>query len=160
MKKILKIVFVVIICLFILSILKNQIIKYTVSAVTAAVTGTKVQIRSFSFGILGHSIRMRDFKMFNPKGFSNTVLVDLGTINVDYNLPSMLKGKLHLRRIDIDLKELCLEKNAEGKLNADSLKIVEQQKESKGKESKPAKQVPMQIDLLNLQLGRDRKSVV
>lgn len=154
MKKILKIIFVVILCIFILSLLKDQIIKYAVSAVTTGVTGTKTQIGSFSLGILRHSIRIRDFKIHNPKGFSNAVLVDLGIINVDYDLSSIIKGKLHLRRLDIDLKELCLEKDKEGKLNVDSLKIIEQKKETQDKKSKPVKQVPMQIDLLNLQLGR------
>jgi hypothetical protein len=48
-----------------------------------------------------------------------------------------------------------LEKDKEGKMNVDSLKVAK--KESSGKEEKPgkpAKQMPMQIDLLNLEMGR------
>jgi hypothetical protein len=48
--------------------------------------------------------------------------------------------------VEIELKELALTKNKEGRLNVDSLKIVQQ--------SKPSPPTPMQIDHLNLSIGK------
>jgi uncharacterized protein involved in outer membrane biogenesis len=153
--KILSIVIVVIICLFVLSVIKDLIIKTVVSTVASQVTGTKVTMSGFSLGLLTRSVRISGFKMYNPQGFSNSILVDLPRINVDYTLLPLLKGKLQLRVVDVYLKELELEKNKQGKLNVDSLKVVQQQGAPKAeKEKKPGKQMAMQIDLLNMQMGR------
>ena len=59
----------------------------------------------------------------------------------------MLKQKRHFLLVEIELKELGLAKNKEGKLNVDSLKIVQQPKSS-------PPPVPMQIDLLTLSIGK------
>jgi hypothetical protein len=48
--------------------------------------------------------------------------------------------------VEIELKEMGLTKNKEGKLNVDSLKVVQQ--------SKPSEPIPMQIDLLTLGIGK------
>lgn len=76
-------------------------------------------------------------------------------IIVACDIGALLKGKLHLVSAEIELKEMGLEKNKEGQLNADSLKVVaEAKKQGGGQVGKPAKQMPMQIDLLKLNIGK------
>lgn len=153
MKKIIVILAVVIIGLFLLGIVRDQIIKTTISTVATQITGAKVTINDFSLSIFRQSVRIRGLKLYNPKGFSDGVIIDLPKVSVGYDLPALLfKRKLHLTLLDVDLKELGLEKNKEGKLNVDSLKIAQQDKVSEDK--KPSKQMPMQMDLVNLQMGR------
>jgi membrane protein implicated in regulation of membrane protease activity len=154
MKKIIIIATIIIIALFIASLIKDQIIKSAVSVLATQVTGARVDINGFSLGVLKQSVRISGFKMYNPKGFSDGILMDLPKVAVDYDLISLLKGKLHLRLAEVDLKEIALENNKEGKLNVDSLKIAQQQEAKAAKEKKAAKQMPMQIDVLNLQMGR------
>jgi len=48
--------------------------------------------------------------------------------------------------IDIDLKDVVITKNKEGKLNVDSLNMV--------KQSKSTPSTPVQVDLLNLNIGK------
>jgi hypothetical protein len=154
MKKILKIFIVVLICLSVIVILKDQIIKSVVSIAATKITGAKVEIGGFSLGILTQSVRIRDFKMYNPAGFPSGTIIDLPKVVVSCDLLSLLKGKLHLPLVEVELKELGLVKNTQGKLNVDALKVSQQQEPRKAQEKRPSKPLAMQIDQLNLQMGR------
>lgn len=146
MKKIL-IVFFVIVALFLaVFIAKDQMLRSTITIAATQITGTKVSIDKFSLGILKQSVRIEGFKLYNPEGFSEGVLIDLPKIAVECDLASLRKGKIHLKLLEVNLREIVIEKNKEGKLNVDSLKLAQEQK--------PVKQMPMRIDLLNLQMDR------
>ena len=151
MKKMVIILILVIFALFVIGIVKDQIIKGVVATVASKITGAPVQIDGFSLGVLNRSVRISGFKMYNPEGFSKGILIDLSRINVKYDLGALLKKKLHLLNAEIEIKEMCLEKNKEGKMNVDSLKIA---KQGEKKEGKPAEQMPMQIDVFKLGIGK------
>ena len=150
MKKVI-ILILVIFALFVIGIVKDQIIKGVVETVASKITGAPVHIDGFSLGVLNRSVRISGFKMYNPEGFSKGILIDLSRINVKYDLGALLKKKLHLLNAEIEIKEMCLEKNKEGKMNVDSLKIA---KQGEKKEGKPAEQMPMQIDVFKLGIGK------
>ncbi|MFH0877634.1 MAG: AsmA family protein [Candidatus Omnitrophota bacterium] len=158
MKKIITIIAVVLISLLVLGVLKDQIIKTTITVATSAITGAPTKIDGFSLGLFKQSVKIRGFKMYNPAGFPKTILVDIPKIQVDYDLGALLKRKLHLRLVELDLKELDLVKNKEGKLNVDALKVAQpQEKAAPAKEKETKKQAPaqlaMQIDELRLNIG-------
>ncbi|MDD5130348.1 MAG: hypothetical protein PHS66_04805 [Candidatus Omnitrophica bacterium] len=151
MKKFIVILGILLIVIFTGSILKDQIIKFVITTVATQVTGAPVHIDGFSLSVSSQSVRISGFKIYNPKGFSRGILVDLPKINVKYDLGALLKKKLHLVNVAIEIKEIGLERNKEGKLNVDELKVVKQG----GKQgSKPAEQMPMQLDMLSLGMGR------
>lgn len=152
MKKILVIALIVILGLVCLGLAKDQIIKYVIVSVGSNVTGAKIEIGGFSLGLLKQTIRIKDFKIHNPVGFPKGVMADLPRVYVDADLFSILKGSMHLPIVTIELKELDLVKNQEGKLNVDSLKVAKQSHEAE--EKKPAKPLEMQIDQLNLDMGK------
>jgi len=135
-----------------ISILKDQVIKSAVTVVATKITGAPVHINGFSFGILTRSVKISGFRMYNPEGFPKGILVDFPKINVEYDLGSLLKKKIHLTNVDIELKELGIEKNKEGKLNVDSLKVAK--KDGEKQKSGSSEQMPMQIDSLKLKMGR------
>lgn len=151
MKKAMVILAIIFIVIFTVGILRDQIIKSVITVVATEVTGAPVHIDGFSFGFFSQSIRISGFKMYNPKGFSQGILVDLPKIDVEYDLGALLKKKLHLLSVEVAIREINLEKNEEGKLNVDQLKVVKQGKAQKGK---TAEQMPMQIDMLTLGIGR------
>jgi len=91
--------------------------------------------------------------MYNPKGFSKGVLLDLPKINAGYDLGALLKKKLHLIYAEVKLKEMVLEKNKQGELNVDQLKVTKEQKNQESK-AKSSGQMPMQIDTLRLDIGK------
>ncbi len=154
MRKILRLIIIIIVILFTASFTKDLIIKAVVSVAAEQVTGAKVRIGSFSLGIFRQSVRIRNFIMHNPAGFSQGILVELPRIYVDYDISSLLRGKLHLSFVDVNVKELGLEKNKDGRMNVDSLKISQGQEPKQEKKRAPAKPLGMQIDVLNLEVGR------
>jgi len=128
---------------------KDQILKSTVMLVASRVTGTEVQIQQFSLGVLSQTVKISGLKLYNPKGFPPGILADIPVIFVDYDLGALLKKKIHLRSVEVELKELVLEKNKEGKMNVDSLAVSKQ--EEPGKKAEP---MPLQIDRMKLGIGR------
>lgn len=153
MKKVLVSLGIVLVCLVVLGALKDQVVKSAVVIGATQVTGAPTQINSLALGLIQQSIRIKGFKMYNPAGFPKEILIDIPSVTVTADLGALLRKKLHLKRIELDLKELNIIKNKEGKLNVDSLKVVEKG-QKKPQEGKPAEQMPMQIDELVLNLGK------
>ncbi len=146
MKKFLIVLGIAAISLVCLSIFKNLIIKSVVTTAASSITGAPVHMDGFSLNILSSTINISGFKMYNPSGFPEGMLVSCPKIKVIYDRNTLFKQKRHFLLVEIELKEMGLTKNKEGKLNVDSLKIVQQ--------SKSSPPTPMQIDLLTLSIGK------
>ncbi len=150
MKRILTIILVVVVALFVIGIAKDLLIKSVITVVASNVTGAPVHINGFSLGILNQTVKISGLKIYNPQGFSKSMLIDIAKANVTYDLGAILRQKIHLVKVELALREMLLEKNKEGKLNVDSLKVAKQE----GAKGKPAKQMPLAIDMLRLDIGR------
>ncbi len=137
---------IVVISLACIATFKNLVIKSVVTTVASRITGAPVHMDSFSLNILSSTIHISGFKMYNPGGFPEGILVSCPKIKVIYDRVILFKPKLHLLIVEIELKEMGLTKNKEGKLNVDSLKIV--------KRSEFSPPIPMQTDLLTLSIGK------
>ena len=146
MKKFLIVLGIAVIFLGCISIFKDLIIKSVVTTAASNITGAPVHMDSFSINIFDSTIHITGFKMDNPSGFPDGMLVSCPNINVTYDRASLFSKKPHFLLVDVELKEMDLTKNKEGKLNVDSLKIVHP--------SKSSLSAPMQIDLLNLSIGQ------
>lgn len=146
MKKFLIVLGIVLISLVGISIFKDLIIKSVVTTTATGITGASVHMDSFSINIFTSTVHITGFKMYNPSGFPEGMLVSCPKINVIYDRSSLFSKKPHLLLMEVELKEMVLTKNKEGKLNVDALKIVHP-----AKSSPPS---PMQIDLLNLSIGQ------
>jgi len=78
-------------------------------------------------------------------------------IYVDYDLPAIFKGKVHLEEMRLNMNEFVVVKNEKGELNLDALKVVQAQKEGKKPEAKAKEggKIPeIQIDTLKLKVGK------
>jgi len=137
-------------------IFKDQIIKAVLTVEVTKIVGAPVHIRGFSLSLLRKSIRIKGFKIYQPAGYPKEALLDLETINIDYDLGALLQKKLHLPLVEISLRELVIIKNENGKLSVDALKVS--QKESEAPSTKQVQSekavMPVQIDILKLNLGR------
>ncbi|MFA5315321.1 MAG: AsmA family protein [Candidatus Omnitrophota bacterium] len=156
MKKILLIAVIVLIALSVIAVLKDQIIKNTVTMATSQITGAPTTIDSFSLGIIQQTVTVKGFKLYNPPGFPKEIFVDIPAIHVAFVLGDILKKNIHFKEIEIALKELVIIKDKEGKLNVDALKVAEEpQKPKEGTtQEQPTGQMPLQIDLLKLSIGK------
>jgi hypothetical protein len=158
MKKILIIIGIILIGLIVLGIAKDQIIKSTITVAASKIIGAPVKMDGLRLSILRQSVQITGFRIYNPEGFSEAALIDIGKIRVALDAGALWKGKLHLRNAEFTLKEMTLETNKEGKLNVDALKVAKQPPaKEKGKEkesARPSKQMPFQIDELRLGIGK------
>jgi len=146
MKKFLIVLGIVAISLAGITIFKNLIIKSVVTTVASRITGTPVHMDRFQLNILSSTVRISGFKMYNPSGFPEGILVSCPEIKVIYDPATLFKQKRHFLLMEIELKEMGLVKNKAGKLNVDSLKIAQ--------EPKSSPPTPMQIDLLTLSISK------
>lgn len=154
MKKILPIIIGAIAILLVLSFVKDMIIKASVEKGVEIVTGLRLNMRSLNVGIIRTLVGIKSLRLFNPEDFRDTIMLDMPEIYVDYDLPAIIRGKIHLEDMRIDLKEFVVVKNEKGQLNLDSLKVVKAQKEGKRPEAKETKVPEIQIDNLELKVGR------
>lgn len=146
MKKFLIVLGIVVFSLAGISIFKNLIIKSVVTTAASRITGAPIHMDGFSLNILSSTIYISGFKMYNPDGFPEGMLVSCPKIKVIYDRATLFKSKRHFLLVEVELKDMGLTKNKEGHLSVDSLKIVQQ--------SKSSVPIPMQIDLLNLSIGK------
>ncbi|MEW6100818.1 MAG: hypothetical protein AB1481_00790 [Candidatus Omnitrophota bacterium] len=155
-KKSLVFILVVLLCVLGLGVVKDELLKGIITVTATKVVGAPVRIEGFSLGIFSQKVVVTGFKLYNPKGFPEGLIVDLPKASVKLNLLSLLEGRLHLRELTVELRELGLTKNIEKKLNVDSLAITEEaaSKPKEGEKKKSSRQMPMHIDVFNLSMGR------
>ena len=146
MKKLIIVLGIVVVSFVGISIFKDLIIKSAVTTAASRIIGTPVHMDKFSLNIVSSTIHITGFKMYNPGGFPEGLLVSCPRIKVIYDRATLFKEKRHLLLVEIELKEMVLTRNKDGILNVDSLKVV--------KESKSSPPVPMQIDLVSLSIGK------
>ncbi len=134
-------------------IFKDFLIQCAISNVGSTVLGAPVEVGSFGWNFFTQKIHIRDLRVFNPPGFPHQPLIDIPAIDVDYDLPSLMKGNLYFPYINVDLKEMVIVKNAQGQLNVDALKVSQK---TTGQSSSQAPQAvrPLSIDVMKLSLGR------
>jgi len=150
MKKKNKILLGIVIIIFVFAIAKDQVIKGVIGVAAKTVLGTDVSVGGLSLGIFRQRVVIKNLRVYNPQGFGKEVLLDIPKIDVSLDVQALARSKLHLKNVDVDLKQMLVEKNKEGKLNVDSLKIAEKDKSK----AKPKEAMPMQIDLLKLNIGQ------
>lgn len=151
MKPLLKVGLIIALVLLALGLAKDFLIRSAITAAATRITGAPLKIERFSLGIIGQSVEINGLRMYNPPGFENAAFLDIPRAKVGYDIPALIKGKLHLREADFSLKELVLVKNSQGKLNVDSLNIAQKKSETPREKQQ---QMPMQIDVLTLDIGR------
>ncbi|MDD5423134.1 MAG: hypothetical protein WC592_04050 [Candidatus Omnitrophota bacterium] len=155
MKKIITIAAVVLVVVFVAAFTKDAVIKMSVEKGVELVMGLKLNIGGLSVGILRPIVHIKNLKLLNPPGFHDRTMIDMPEIYVNYDLPAIMGGKIHLPEVRLALREFVVVKNANGKLNLDSLRMVRAQKEGKApSEETPGKAPEIQIDSLNLSIGK------
>lgn len=156
MKKVLSTILIVVLVVgIVLAAGKNTIARVSVEKGVEIVTGLPLKMKSLNIGIINTLVGIKDLRLFNPPGYEDKVMLDMPEVYVDYDLPAIIKGKIHLEEVRIDLKEFVVVKNAKGELNLNSIKTVQKQQEAaKPAPKKEGKAPEIQIDTLQLKIGK------
>lgn len=151
------IILFLLIVVIILAVAKNMIAQTVVSKGVKALTGLGVTMEEMNVGILNTSLGIKELKVYNPSGFPEALMLSMPEIYVDYDLWALLKKKVHLKEVRLNLTEFIVVKDKEGRLNLDSLKVVKEQRKKPAPEEKPKEKgaaLGFQIDVLNLKIGK------
>ena len=137
-----------------LLLLRNVVVKAAVSGGVKAVTGVGVDVGSLDLGLFSSHVGVKELKVLNPRGFPERVMVSLPELYVDYDLGAIIKGTVHLEEVRVNLAELVVIKNAQGQVNINSLKPVQNSKAPPPAPEKPGKAPKLVIDKVGLKVGR------
>lgn len=113
-----------------------------VEAVIGRALGAAVEIGSISIDLKSSTLRITNFKLHNPKNFTEeAILAYVPKITARYDMKSLfVNRKLHLTSLDIYVKTVVFIKDKNGKLNVDQLAIFKESFE----------ELPLQTDRLIL----------
>jgi len=137
-----------IITIIILWFAQQVIIKSIIEAVSSRMIGARVTLGSFALNAFSHQVRITDLQIYNEEGFPPQVFFRAPEILVDIDLPQAMKGKWHFPLVVFHLDKMIVFKNAQGKLNVNELKIVQEKLHEKNKGPAPN----FKIDVLNLNI--------
>ncbi|NQT32954.1 MAG: DNA-binding protein [Candidatus Omnitrophica bacterium] len=162
MKILKKVLIGVLIVVVVLALGKDIIIKTAVETGVSATTGLGLNIKKFKLGMMKSLVDIGDLRMYNPRGFEDKLMLDMPEIYVDYEVTPLFKGKVHLKKISINMSEFVVVKNKNGDVNINSIKTVkavekkkaEPKKKKKAEPAKKGKAPRIQIDELNLKVGK------
>jgi uncharacterized protein involved in outer membrane biogenesis len=142
--------------LLVLSLTKDFFIKTAVIQGASKVLGVPVHIQGMSVSLFRQSVRIKGLTVDNAAGFPDGAMVDIPEVGVDYDLGALLKGKLHLPVLILDLKQLNVVRNKYGQLNIDALRVSQKKpgEANNSAEKNPEKNMPMQIDHVSLNIGQ------
>ena len=107
---------VVIVILVVLTIgfFKDRLLKSSLNAAITRLIGAPVSIEGFSFSLLRQRGSISGLKIYNPKGFTPGVLLDVPAVDIDYDLGDLLRKKIHLLYVGIELKQMLLGRMVKG----------------------------------------------
>ncbi len=146
------IIFVVVVLALVIG--KNLVIKNVFKGGVKTLTGLRMRIEKAEVGIFSTRVALKGLELYNPPGFPDKVMINMPELYVDYNLGEILKKKIHLNELRINLKEFVVIKNKDGKLNLDSLNVVKDTKKEVGQKKKPKPDGSFQIDVMSLKIDK------
>lgn len=138
--------------LVVLFVWRNALVKVAVEKGVEAVTGLRVTMGTFNLGLYKSVVKATDLKIYNPEGFPEEVMMDIPEVFVNYDLPEILKKKVHFYEMRINIKEFVVVRNEKKELNLRSLKSIRRTKSEESGE--PRGLAALKIDQLDLQIGR------
>ncbi len=141
-----KLAIYVAIALAVLTVGKDMLIKTAITTVGSSIVGAPLQVGGFSWNLLTGKVRITNLRLDNPTGFDHQVLADVPEIAVDYNWGALLKGRFYFPYLNVNVREVSIIRNKEGKLNVDALKIVHQKQGDND--------ISLAIDVMKLNMER------
>ncbi|MDP8248460.1 MAG: hypothetical protein P9M00_10015 [Candidatus Tritonobacter lacicola] len=148
-------IIIILVVIVALVLCKNPIARKATTAGIQAGTGLDADIGSMNVGLVTTLVGIDRFRLMNPPGFHDEVMIDMPEIYVDYDLGALLKKKVHLEEVRLNLKEFLVVKNENGEVNLDALKSTKKEEEKEPGEKKEAAEMPeIQIDVLDLKIGK------
>ncbi len=145
--------------LILAAIFHNWTAKFLFATGLQAALGVSVKVKEVKINFSDISILFGDIEIGNPYSFfSQEPLAKIPKVFIDLAISSFWEKKIHFEAIDLNIQELHVIRDRDGRVNLLSLKTFGQasQEPSQPSEQKPGEPLGFQIDQLILSLGRVR----
>ncbi len=161
MRLIKKLLFLIILIIIVVVLARNFIVKTGASVGAKVAAGLDLSIADVKIGLANSDVGLKGIQLQNPKGFPDERMVDIPEVYINYNLTDFFKNNIHVEEIRLNLNELVVVKNKEGKLNIKELlppsevkpdEPGEPEEPKEPKEDKTKKE--LNIDVLKLRIGK------
>src|SRR6185503_15587880 len=121
MKKLFKwlfrLVLVLILLIVLLIVFLDPIAKSVVERRIRQQTGLPVKIGKLSIGLRQPTLSIENFKLGNSPDFGGSTFIDIPLLRVQYDLLALRSRRIHLNAVVLNLGELHVVENREGKTN-------------------------------------------
>jgi len=102
-------------------IARDAIIRSAVVKIGTAVTGTKVELDTFSSSF-GGTVEIGGFRVANPEGYRDAYAFQVNTVRVSLSLPSILSDKIVVKEVFISGTDVNYELRIDGSSNLTDIK--------------------------------------
>ncbi len=133
-------------------LLLDTIMKEVFTGRLRAATGMDAKVSAVHVGLLSPTITIEGFKLYNTPDFGGAVCLDMPELHIEYDRAALSLGKLHLPLVRLDLADLMVVQDKQGRINFATLK--KKDKESAARSSLASGFKFNGIDTLNLSLGK------
>jgi len=103
---------------------RESVLEFAVERAVEFTLGAPVNIGKIDISLEDQAIFVKDFKLYNPKGFPRGILLYASDIKIVYAKPLVVKSQIQLLQIDAKVKEVVVIKKKDGRMNVDALKGV------------------------------------
>jgi uncharacterized protein involved in outer membrane biogenesis len=157
MKKLFKWLFrlalVLVLLIVLLILFLDPIAKALVERRIRQQTGLPVKIGKLSLGLKRPTLSIENFKLGNSLDFGGSTFIDVPLLRVQYDLPALRSRRIHLNTVLLNLGELHIVQNKNGKTNLQAVQERAKEKSSSS-DSGGATAEFEGIDTLTLTVGR------
>ncbi len=84
--------------------------------------GLDIKIASVAIDL--PSVSVKGLTIYNPAGFTDKVMAQIPEITLDIDLPGVFKNKIYFKNLTLDVAEVNVVLNEQGKLNVNSLALL------------------------------------
>jgi hypothetical protein len=117
-----------------------------------ASTGMEAKVSAVHVGLLSPTLTIEGLKLYNTADFGGGLCLDMPELHIEYDRAALRLGNVHLPLVRLDLADLTVVENKQGRMNFAALKKKE--KETTGHTAPGAGLKFNGIDTLNLSLGK------
>jgi uncharacterized protein involved in outer membrane biogenesis len=153
MKWIIKWVFRLLVLLVVMAVVLvlslDAIVKAALEQQIRAATGMETEIGSLDVGLISPVLSIEDFKVYNSAEYGGMPFVDMPELYLEYDRMALLKRKLHVTLMRLNLAEVNVVRSETGKTN-----VVNGVPPLPKKQRSELSKWFGGIDVLNLSLGK------
>ena len=154
------VIIVIVLALMLVAIGRNSIMKWAVRTVAKNFMGIELEMDSARLGVLNTDIILSNVVVMSPKSFEDKQMMKASSIYVNYELMPLIFKKVHLTDLKLDISEIVVIKDPEGKMNTDVVKkIAKRGVIQEGGNGKPGGPPTEQDEMKNVQLEIDRVTI-